>query len=264
VHAQIDQLDAAIRGITTVTTPSKTVPPLEVDLLLDTDSYTPPFYRGRALPSAGTTLHMQAIARVRDAHGLYRELPGLLYTWRQDGRVVGSASGINHATAALQAPGLYAVSTIEVSIESSDHSYAGSASITIPSNDPFVLLYENNPLLGVAYYHALGGQIAIGHTEATFTAVPYFAVVNSANDTRLNYRWTVNGSSVTASASDPSEITLNAKNSSGLASMELTISHAQNIFMDTRGSWNISLGQQSDGFGATSSSGTDFFTKQTP
>jgi hypothetical protein len=226
--------------------------PTQVDLLVDSDSYVPPFYLGRALPSAGTNLRLQAIAYLKHADGTLVPSTSITYTWKQDGRVVGNVSGRGKSSAVLPAAPLYGTSNIEVDVASSDGSLSGSASVSIPSTTPVLALYEDNPLLGLMYYDALGSSASVPDSEATFAAVPYFAQVRSPNDPRLTYDWTVNGSSIAASANDPSELTLNGSGSSNSAQVGLGVTHSTNIFMSANGTWDITLGNQS--FGASGSS----------
>lgn len=221
--------------------------PTEIDLLVDSDSYVPPFYQGRALPSADTGLRLEAIPHFKRPNGTLVPSSDITYTWKQDGRVVGNVSGRGKASVILPSPTLYGTSDVEVDAISSDGSLSGSATLSIPSTAPVLLLYEDNPLLGLTYYHALGQAASIPDIEMTFAAVPYFAPIQSPNDPRLSYAWTVNGTGVSPSASDPSELTLNASNSSGQASIGLTVTHATDIFMSAVGSWEVALGAQGSG-----------------
>jgi hypothetical protein len=237
--------------------------PTEVDLLVDSDSYVPPFYQGRALPSAGTSLRLQAIAHLVHPGGAVVAPSDITYTWKQDGRVVGNVSGRGKSSAVLPSPTLYGTGNVEVDVRSSDNSLAGSASVVLPAIDPAVTLYEDNPLLGITYYHALSSQTVLPDTEMTFAAVPYFAQIQSPNDPRLAYAWTVNGSSVRSSSSDPSELTLNASNSNGVATVGLGLTHSTNIYMSSNGLWNITLGSAgSNGLSGTAVSAKDPFSGQ--
>ena len=219
-----------------------TIAPTQIDLLVDSDSYVPPFYLGRALPSAGTDLRVQAMARFKRADGSYVPSSSIVYTWKQDGRVVGNLSGTGKSSVILPAAPLYGTSEIEVDARSTDNAFSGVASVALPSTQPVVLLYQDSPLFGVMYYHALPETATIGDSEMTFAAVPYFAQASGANDPRLAYAWTVNGSLIAASASDPSEVTLNAANSDGQATIGLTLTHTSIIYMDSTGMWQIALG----------------------
>ena len=233
---------------------------LPVDLLVDSDSYTPPFYRGRALPAIGTSIRLVALAHPPTIGGIAQSPSNLIYTWKQDDRVVGNVSGQGRSSATLPSAMLYGSTNIEVDVESTNHILVGSATISIPATEPAVLLYEDNPLIGIAFNHALANTNVIPETEATFAAVPFFASASSANDPRLEYSWTLNANAITPSVSDPSELTVNSAHSNGLATIGLTLQHATNFFMDFRGVWNVSLGSAgSNGFSSSVSGGSDPF-----
>jgi len=251
VYAQTD-LSAYLFDSGAVNTVSAhTTIPLPIDLLIDSDSYVPPFYRGRALPAIGTSIRLVAFAHPPKISGVAQSSDNLIYTWKQDDRVVGNVSGQGRSSVILPSPMLYGTSNIEVDVESPDHILVGSAMISIPATEPVVVLYEDNPLIGITYNHALAPQTVISETETTFAAIPFFAVARSANDSRLEYAWTLNNNVIPASASNPSELTVNSAHSNGLATIGLSVKHATNFFMDFRGVWNMSLG----------SSGTNGFSK---
>ena len=248
----------------TSATAAVAIVPTQVDLLVDSDSYVPPFYQGRALPSAGTNIRLQAIPHFKRADGSSVAPTDITYTWKQDDRVLGSLSGRGKSSAILPAATLYGTSDIEVDAMSVDGVLSGRATVALPSTEPLITLYEDSPLLGLTYYRAIGGQSAMNDTEMTFAAVPYFAQARSANDPRLVYGWSVNGSNVAPSASDPSEITLNTTHSNGTATLGLEVTHTTNIYMDSKGSWGIMLGgQSSSGFNGTSNGTKDPFSGQT-
>jgi len=221
--------------------------PSPVDLLYDADSYVPPFYRGRALPSAGTTLRLQAIARfgVPDKE--------IIYTWRRNGAVESAVSGAGRSSIALPAPTLFGADVLSVDAQAADGSAYGSASITISSVDPQALLYQDHPLFGIEYYNALIDQNSIPDLEMTFAAVPYFAQASDPNDPRLAYAWSVNGAPVAATSSG-SEITINAGNSSGLAAISLILTSPSNFFLRGQGSWDVLFSRR--GIGTPSAPGS--------
>jgi len=233
---------------------------LPIDLLVDSDSYTPPFYRGRALPAIGTSIRLVAFAHPPTISGVTQSAGDLIYTWKQDDRVVGNVSGQGRSSVTLPSPMLYGTSNIEVDVESTDHILVGSATISIHATEPVVLLYEDNPLIGIAFNHALGTSNTIAETETTFAAIPFFASALSPNDSRLQYSWMLNNNAITPSTSDPSELTVNASHSNGLATIGLSLTHTTNIFMDFQGTWSMSLGSAgSNGFSSASNGTSDPF-----
>jgi hypothetical protein len=216
-----------------------TIAPSELDLLVDSDSYVPPFYRGRALPSAGTTLHLQAIAHFKDKSGAMVPDTAITYTWKRNGSNVAS-SGLGKSTAVLPAPVLFGSDTISLIAQTSGGQTA-QTSITIGSQEPILLLYEDHPLFGIMYERALPSRTTIADSEMTFAATAYFAQIVGPNDPRLTYSWMVNRSAIKTNPTDPSEITINADNSTGIARIDLSLSHSTNIFMDAQGSWGITF-----------------------
>jgi hypothetical protein len=227
------------------------ITPTEVDLISESDSYVPPFYKGRAMPSAGTLLHLEAIPRFKRTDGSLVAPDGIIFTWKRGGSVIQSASGRGRATAVLESPGLFGTDLISVEARTPDDRFSGYASTYIASTEPRLLLYKDHPLFGVMYHQALGAQSVIPETEMSFVAVPYFAEAVGADDSRLGYAWRVNGNDIAVDPSRPSEITINASGSSGNALIELALSHATNFFMSSFGRWGITLsgGDAGDAFG---------------
>lgn len=216
--------------------------PVEVDLLWESDSYVPPFYRGRAQPSAGTSLRLHALARFNPPGTPQVPERDLIYTWKQNDSAMPLASGRGKSSAILPSPTLFDTDTIEVVVSALDGSKAGGGRAVISSVEPVLELYENHPLFGVMFNRALSDATAIPDSERTFSAFPYFAEASSADDARLNYSWTVNGNDIPADEQRRSELTVNADKSDGLAQIALSITHAVNLYMQSSGRWGVSLG----------------------
>lgn len=226
--------------------------PVEIDLLWESDSYVPPFYLGRALPSAGTTLRVQAVARFKTPDGASVTERDIIYTWKRNGVVQRAISGRGKSSVQLSAPPLFGAVTVEVEAVSLDGSLVGQAIVLVPSVEPVLALYKNHPLFGVMYHQALTGQTFIPDSEMTFTAVPYFAQAKDPNDPRLIYAWKVNGKNISAGDASPGELTINANKSNGLARIELLLTHSTNWLTQSNGVWGLSFssaGNNSDGAG---------------
>ena len=213
--------------------------PAEVGIMWESDSYTPPFYKGRALPSAGATLRVQALARLALQDGSSVPENEITYTWKRNGSVIPSVSGKGRAFAIFPSPMLFATDIIEVEAVSADGTRGGSARASISSIEPLLMLYENHPVFGIMYNRALAKTTAAKDTEMTFAAVPYFAQAMSPNDAQFVYKWRINGRNVTADYARPSEITLNSAGSSGEAIIALSLTRARNWYMKAAGAWNV-------------------------
>lgn len=217
------------------------IAPAELDLLVGSDSYTPPFYRGRALPSAGTDLIVQALAHFKRPDGTFAPDSDITYTWKRDTEVLGDISGRGRSSAVIPVMHLFTNDTITVDAVSSDGILSGEASITAPSKEPVLDLYEDHPLYGVLYNRALGSSSFVSESEMAFVAIPYFAQAGSPNDPGLSYLWSVNDARVPPAATLPSELIINADNSNGQAQIALEVTHARNFYMDATGLWGIAF-----------------------
>ncbi|MBI4133750.1 hypothetical protein HY478_03985 [Candidatus Uhrbacteria bacterium] len=212
--------------------------PVEIDLLWESDSYIPPFFRGRALPSAGTNLRLEAIPYFKKSDGSSVPVGDITFTWKRNGYVEQSVSGRGKSEISLSAPALFGTDTISVEGRAKD-GLEGSASVRIPSREPVVELYEAHPLFGTLYHRALGRTTNIPETESSFAAIPYYADATSPGDASLTYEWRVNGNTIASDPERPSELTINAAGSAGVARIELALSHVTNFFLSASGVWNV-------------------------
>lgn len=223
-----------------------TIHPNELDLLVDSDSYTPAFYRGWARPSAGTNLRLQAIPRFKRGNSLV-PASELIYTWRHSGEVLGSMSGRGRSAVLIPVQHLFGTDSISVEARSADNKLSHNASISVSADEPALTLYENDPLYGILYHRALSPSAFIPGEEATFAAVPFFVQTKSLQDSALAFDWRVNSAEIPANPKNPSELTINAENSSGVAFVELDVTHATNFYLNAKGTWNITFSSASDG-----------------
>jgi hypothetical protein len=216
--------------------------PTEVDLLYESDSYVPPFYRGRALPSEGTSVRLLALPRFQNSANSFIPASSLTYTWKRNGSVVNTVSGKGMNAVLLPSPVLFGTDSIEVDVTTSDGTMSGSASMNIPSVKPLLLLYEDHPLFGVTYHKSLGPTTFVSESEMSFVAVPYFANATSPNDKSLSYDWTVNNQHINADDVKKNAITISAAGQkTGLAQISLDMAQPQNPFFSAHGDWTISF-----------------------
>ncbi|RJQ34929.1 hypothetical protein C4556_01465 [Candidatus Parcubacteria bacterium] len=223
-------------------TATGTLRPTEVDLLWEADSYVPPFYNGRALPSPGSNVRLFAIPRFQRAGASSTVSPDeLIYTWKKNGRVVQAVSGRGKHTVVMESPVLFGTDTVSVEARTSDGVLRGSTSVRIASVEPVLSLYENHPVFGILYHRALQDGSVVSETEAVFTAVPYFVPARTPDNSALVYEWSINGTPIANDPRHPSSITINAEGSSGLAQIALALTHATNFFLSASSAWSVTL-----------------------
>lgn len=248
-------VEVLVDGAADIASAALTFRSVEIDLLWDSDSHTPPFYKGRALPSAGGTLGAEAVVRFKRSDGSYVPPKDITYSWSVDSSPVPSLSGRGKSSARIASPSLFGSKRISVEARSVDGFFSGNASVVISSVEPSLYLYMNHPLFGILYHRALNGGTEITDTEMTFIAVPLYSPV-PPGDRGLIYEWSVGGSRVETDAEDPDEIILSAANNTQEASIGLSLTHSTNWYLDARGAWSVTLGsrlrgEQTDPFRST-------------
>lgn len=224
------------------------IAPAELDLLWTTDSYAPPFFKGRRLAGNGATISASAIAHFTNGTTTVRE-SNIVYTWYRNDSVVASVSGRGKSHATLQGPARGA-ETIRVVAESADRLQRAEASATVTALDPKIVLYENHPLFGVLYHRAIVGDVNTIEQELKVTAVPYFARTKSPRT--LSYEWSVNDSAVPPDPSTPGTLIIAAKGYTGPAAISLSVMNPDDILMRSIGAWRIIFGGSSGIFSNSS------------
>ncbi len=232
---------------------SVTIIPSRVSLLWEAQSYTSPFYKGRALPAAGGTIKILALAQLSAGGGVFAP-DTLTYTWRRNDTVLGSISGRGKSAITIPAPMLFGTDIISVVVSAPNGAATGEASLQLQDEQTDLMLYLDHPLFGTLFHRALGNSTDITEVEMTFAAYPLFAPVSRALDSKLSYAWRVNQAGVAADKTAANELTINAANSSGSAFVELSVTHATNFFFDASGAWKLA-------FNASSKTSNPFYTQ---
>ena len=240
-----------IGSVTTVTAQIKTsdkgtvnkvikIQPTDIDLLWQASSYVPPFYQGKALYPHQGLITFTAIPNVSATKDITKSIGLYLYRWQKDGDVLTDFSGYGKNTFSLRGPTISQPFVISVEVISTDGVTLGSAAVKISPRSPKVALYENNPLLGILYNNNLS-SFSMHDKELSVSSVPYY--FNSGGEpVSLDYKWTMNGQSI-SSQSDPSTITVrNTTGSAGSATIGVQIKNTLKALQLASDSMSVTFG----------------------
>ncbi|MCI0619425.1 hypothetical protein L0Y40_00080 [Candidatus Wolfebacteria bacterium] len=206
-----------------------TVLPAGVDLLWETNAYTPPLYKGKALYPDGGDVHIVAVPDTQ-----FGNPDALFYTWKADGVVLGSLSGLGRRT--LDRTGGILGGPVRVAVEirdSKDGPIRAAGVVQIPTTDPLVLFYEHSPLLGTLFEHTFSEDMVLNRDEITFGAYPFF--FSGPDRDAFVYSWRING---TRAGENP-QITLHKGEDAGTASVALDVTNPRTILQRARASFTI-------------------------
>ncbi|MEN9621613.1 MAG: hypothetical protein RLZZ67_47 [Candidatus Parcubacteria bacterium] len=211
--------------------------PAEVTLLYEADTYTPPFYKVKALHSFNGAFKVTAIPEFFDVSGKRINPKDLIYTWKKNGEVVGAASGFGKDSyIASQTSYLRDGEEVSVEVSSPRESLAGSAFITIKPSVPEIIFYENSPLYGVVYEKALQSTYRLIDEEFTLRAEPLSMSTDNPLSGLLSLTWDMNGSTV-SNFSNKNEITLRKTGTTGgRSSVSLVVQNKRKVLQGAEAS----------------------------
>jgi len=161
------------------------IQPVEVTVLWQADTIVPPIYKGKPLYSPASDVTFIALPNVFQ-NGVRVPSKNLLYTWSDNQRVLGHLSGVGKDTITLNKGVILRNFVLSVQVETTDRLLSGSRSIVVPITDPEIVLYENDPLIGVKYEKAIGDEVSFAKDEVSIQATSFFF---SPGD--VSYSWNI-------------------------------------------------------------------------
>jgi len=211
-----------------------TVTPIRVDMLIEADTLTPAFYKGRSIPSSGSLVRVTAIPFT----GVDRDPETYSYTWKVKDKVQtgGSQYGGNSVTFTS---GFERNMEVSVDIIDTDGTIITSETIYVPLSDPELHYYEINPLRGMSEF-AIGGGFTFVGDEIRVRAEPYFISSSLLNE-NPHREWKLNGSTIKNPSGDLQEITLRKQGDSGSFQLEFHIRNLKQLLQGVKKSVTISF-----------------------
>lgn len=216
---------------------SETIRPAAVDLVWEAGGYTPPFYEGKTLYATGGTVRVIALPQMIDDTGAVLDPRTLVYTWKENSRVVDGASGYGKQVFSFTNTIPLRPTTVSVDVSSLDGTLDGSAELTLSPGQPALALYEDDPLQGILYNKALSAA-ALRNASINLAAVPYFINAASPSDPRLVWNWTLNGAPL-AGQTGPVVAFAEPAGAAGTAAVGVGVSSTEEIYQTA--SANVSL-----------------------
>lgn len=207
---------------------SITLRPEEVDMLWEANTYTPPFYKGKALPTYKSTVKVTAIPRFDSASSNPEEY---YYKWTVN-RAQGAGEGLGRNSTLVMSGWSGAQFPVNVQVTKPETDLKGSAMVSIGVVDPVVRFYEQGPLLGVNFKQVLPGSITTTANTFKIRAIPYFFSTENYGTDDMLYTW-LNGNVAVPGALNPNTLTLSSMGREGGATLvRLTVQNRKRILQE--------------------------------
>ncbi len=204
-------------------------PSIDIDLIIEANTYVPHFYQGRREPAAGSPLRATALT-------LSNEVTPTSYNWRVGGQ--NFTSSVPYIDFVM--PQVSGDLSVSVTAVDGNGRRLGSATQTIRPVTPRVLFYENNELRGLSQVAIKESLPLIGNTVSV-RAEPYFFGVSSliAGATGT---WTAARVDATVDTNWREVTLLRRERESGkTTSVSLEVRNRNNLSESTSGSFELGL-----------------------
>lgn len=206
-----------------------TFTPTDVSLMWESDGYTPPFYKGKALESYGSKFKVVAVPEFFTSAGKRIDPKTLIYTWKKNGKADPDQSGYGKDSySGEQESFVRGEDEITVLVSTQSDDMSSSKSISLSPGIPDIVLYENNPLIGILYEQALPNRFNLLVEEMTIRAEPYDFSLAKITLPLINYEWAVNGVQ-NSNFSNKNEITVRKAGGGGQSTIDLNLQHQEKL-----------------------------------
>lgn len=160
-----------------------------IDILWEaTESYTPPFYKGKALGTKESYLKAVAIPNIiMDDKNI--NIENFSYKWKKDDKVQVKSSGWSKNSLIFKNSFLDNSNIIEVEVSDIYGNTVGKNKIEIKTTEPKIVLYEKDPEKGISIERAITEGKNIGTEKITIEAIPYFFSTTEIDFKDLDFKW---------------------------------------------------------------------------
>jgi hypothetical protein len=202
------------------------------------DSYVPPFYRGKALPSLDSEIKVVAMPEVRSG-GVRVSSSNMTYAWKRDYTNDAAASGYGKNFFIYTNDYLENSNTVSVTATTVNQSSSSEASVTVRAAEPKILFYKMTEALGVLYNMALPDTHRIAGSELV-VAIPYYISPKELQHPSLVWSWFINNAPADVIGYKKNVIPLQTQSGvSGISKLRLEIENRDKIFQTASKEINI-------------------------
>lgn len=214
--------------------------PIEIDLLWEANTYVPPFYKGKALPTYKSIVKVSAIPRF---NSLKSNPKDYYYKWTVN-RSQGAGEGLGKSSIPVGMGWPNSNVPIRVEVNTQDGAAKGSTMEYIPTVDPKVLFYEQAPLLGIRFDHILKGPVAVEGNEVRIRAVPYYFSLDNYFNEELVYSWIKDATRITPEMNPNLLIVQKSGQQAQASSINLTVQNAKRVLQKADGGVFVNFAEE--------------------
>ena len=198
---------------------------VRADLHIYTNTNTPSFYKGRALPTGGSDITATVLLFTT------KQLPpeNYNYVWEING-VTQNKQGVLYTNTITFASVFETRMNVSVTVYSKTGVVVAQQSTSIPIVEPELHFYELNPLRGLSQNALLRNNTFLGE-EITLSAEPYYIDIPGEE---IKTSWKINNQEVAQLNGNPYILTLQKQQNRGRVSIGFEVVHRSKRLQSTK------------------------------
>jgi len=158
------------------------------------DSYVPPFYEGKAMPSPNSEVKVVAMPEIKNGSGFINP-SNMTYAWQLDTTNDQGNSGYGKNSFVYTSDYLDSSNNVAVTVSTLDQKYSTDGNINIATVNPKIDFYKNDEKLGTIWEQALSDGYQVTGNEIV-QAAPYFISPKDIRIPFLTFTWSINDKQV--------------------------------------------------------------------
>lgn len=201
-----------------------TLRPATLDIMWEAlNSYVPPFYKGKALPTVGAVLKLSAIPQ-HSVNGSLQSPNQFDYSWGWEYKNKATASGFGKSYMAIQNSILRNEENVSVAAQNISGTFYAERSIRVPITQPQTLLYDT-----ISTIPRLVQNYATSNNRLVLRAEPfYFSLLADGKPDSMLYEWKINNT-VTESRGLANILPIEIAGSAQILPINLIIQHPRQL-----------------------------------
>lgn len=191
-----------------------TITPGSLELIWESQGYLPPFYEGKARPVLQSMVIFTAIPNIY-MNGEKVSSKDLIYTWSKNKTVLQASSGYGKDTLIIAQDFLSRPFTIDLIARTRGGEIVLEKSASINPQNPQLILYEEDPLLGLRLENGITDTYTLNKDELWLRAVPYFEDIRDRNNGLIDSEWNMNDQTIKSGPLEERVVLRRPENSEG-------------------------------------------------
>lgn len=210
---------------------TRIIEPIYLDIVIEPQTRTPAFYRGRALPSIGSQINATAIL-----NGGEIAASDILYTWRINSEAIQGGAVRGKNTVSFPMP-RGQNSTLSLEVRRPDGDTLAKRLLDLTNKSPLMRFYEINTLLG-ASTKAVGSSLNLLGNSVIVRAEPYYLDLRTYNQPDF-IEWKIDNTTSFNPNSNPYEVILSPANLGGSSLVNFHVRNTQQVLQGAKGEFRV-------------------------